>query len=190
MSANERTRTRLLDATLRCIERWGLEKTSLEDVAREAGLSRATVYRYFAGGREQLVHDTVAWEVGRFFQRIEQAIAAEPDLAGKLRRGLVFGHQAVEEHALLQSILATEPEALLEELSNTIPLMEQAVRAYLLALLRAETLRPGLSAGNAADYLTRLFLSYVGSQGQWDFTSPADVDDLVRTQFLAGVLDR
>jgi AcrR family transcriptional regulator len=188
LTANEHTRTRLLEATLACIERWGLEKTSLEDVAREAGLSRATVYRYFAGGREQLVHDTVAWEVGRFFGRIEREIAVEPDLAGKLRRGLMFGHQAVEEHALLQRILATEPEALLAELSNTVPLIEQAVRAYLLALLRGARLRPGVSALEASDYLTRLFLSYVGSQGQWDFTDAAAVDELVRTQFLAGVL--
>jgi AcrR family transcriptional regulator len=188
VSANERTRTRLLAATLVCVERWGLEKTSLEDVAKEAGLSRATVYRYFAGGREQLVHETVAWEVGRFFERIEREIAVEPDLAGKLRRGLMFGHQAIEEHTLLQRILATEPEALLEELSNTIPLIEQAVRAYLLALLRSEELRPGVSAVHAADYLTRLYLSYVGSQGQWDFGDADAVDELVRTQFLAGVV--
>ena len=188
MSANERTRIRLLAATLVCVERWGLEKTSLEDVAKEAGLSRATVYRYFAGGREQLVHETVAWEVGRFFERIEREIAVEPDLAGKLRHGLMFGHQAIEEHTLLQRILATEPEALLEELSNTIPLIEQAVRAYLLALLRSEELRPGVSAVHAADYLTRLYLSYVGSQGQWDFGDADAVDELVRTQFLAGIV--
>lgn len=188
MSANETTRRRILEATLRCIERWGLEKTSLEDVAREAGVSRATVYRYFPGGREELVHATVAWEVGRFFQRIEAAIAGEPDLPSKVRRGLVFGHQAVEEHALLQRILATEPEALLAELDITIPLMEQAIRAYFLALLRSESLREGVSAAEAADYLTRMFLSYVSSQGQWDFTDPAAVDELVRTQFLAGVL--
>jgi AcrR family transcriptional regulator len=190
VSTNERTRTRLLEATLQCIERWGLEKTSVEDVAQEAGLSRATVYRYFSGGREELVHETVAWEVGRFFERIEAEIAGEADLEGKLRRGLMFGHQAIGQHALLQRILATEREAFLEELSNTIPLIEQAVRAYLLALLRAEPLRSGVSAGEAADYLTRLFLSYVGSQGQWDFSDAEQVDELVRTQFLAGVLAR
>ncbi len=158
-------------------------------MAREAGLSRATVYRYFGGGREQLVHETVAWEVGRFFERIEQEIAVEPDLAGKLRRGLMFGHRAVEEHALLQRILATEPEALLAELSNTVPLIEQAVRAYLLALLRVRARFVLVSRpGEAADYLTRLFLSYVGSQGLWDFSNRDQVDDLVRSQFLAGVI--
>jgi AcrR family transcriptional regulator len=188
MSASEKTRQRLLAATLRCVDRWGLDKTSLEDVAREADLSRATVYRYFPGGREQLVHETVVWEVGQFFQRLEHATTAEAHLPGKLRCGLMFGHRAVAEHALLQRVLATEPEALLAELSNALPLVEQAIRAYFLALLRFEPLRPDVSAGEAADYLTRMFLSYVGSQGQWDFSDPAAVDELVRTQFVAGVL--
>lgn len=188
MTSSEKTRVRLLEATLSCVERWGLDKTSLEDVAREAGLSRATVYRYFPGGREELVHETVGWEVGRFFARLEQQIAREDDLTAKLRRGLMFGHQAIEEHALLQRVLATEPEALLAELSNTVPLIEQAIRAYLLALLRSEELRPGVDAAEAADYLTRLFLSYLGSQGRWDFTDPAEVDRLVRRHLVAGIL--
>src|SRR4051794_15964085 len=43
------TETRILDATLACISRVGLNKTTLDDVAREAGCSRATLYRYFPG---------------------------------------------------------------------------------------------------------------------------------------------
>jgi AcrR family transcriptional regulator len=189
VSANEKTRQRLLVATLACIERWGLAKTSIEDVAREAGLSRATVYRYFPGGRAELVHDTVAWEVGRFFARIEAAIADEPDLEAKLARALRFGHQAIDQHTLLQRILATEPETLLEELSATVTLFEQLIRAYLLALLRAEPMRAGVDVGEAADYLTRLFLSYLGSQGQWDLHDERAVARLVRTQFLAGIVE-
>ncbi len=43
-------RERLLQATYDCVARWGLAKTTVEDAAREAGVSRATVYRYFPGG--------------------------------------------------------------------------------------------------------------------------------------------
>ena len=40
-------RERLLDAAEVCLARFGPQKTSMEDVARTAGMSRATVYRYF-----------------------------------------------------------------------------------------------------------------------------------------------
>jgi len=188
VSVTEATRDRLLQATLSCVERWGLAKTSLEDVAREAGLSRATVYRYFPGGRRQLVSETVTWEVGRFFARLEEEVDVEPDLATKLVRGLVFGHRAIQEHGLLQQLLRVEPGEILEELSASGPLVGDAIGSYLLDQLDREQLRDGTDPTEAAEYLTRLFLSYLGSQGQWDLTDPVEVERLVRTQFLAGVI--
>jgi hypothetical protein len=44
------TRQRILEATYVCVARWGLAKTTVEDAAREAKVSRATVYRTFPGG--------------------------------------------------------------------------------------------------------------------------------------------
>ena len=43
------TEQRLLEATLACLARHGIAKTTLDDVAREAGVARATLYRYFPG---------------------------------------------------------------------------------------------------------------------------------------------
>src|SRR3954447_24794972 len=82
------TRQRLIEATLQCVERWGIAKTSVEDVATAASLSRATVYRHFPGGREELIRETVIWEVTAFFARIEQAVEADPGLEAKLVHGL------------------------------------------------------------------------------------------------------
>src|SRR5689334_1463232 len=45
---------RVLDAAERCFARWGAAKTSIDDVAAEAGLSRATVYRHM-GNRGELI---------------------------------------------------------------------------------------------------------------------------------------
>ncbi|MBV9252708.1 MAG: helix-turn-helix transcriptional regulator, partial [Actinobacteria bacterium] len=55
MEARPALDQRILDATLRCIGRWGVAKTTLEDVAREAGCSRATVYRAVPGGKDGLI---------------------------------------------------------------------------------------------------------------------------------------
>lgn len=182
------TRIRLMGATLRCVERWGLAKTSVENVATEAGLSRATIYRHFPGGREQLVTETVTWEVANFFRRVEAVVAAAPDLHAKLVDGIVFGHRAILEHGLLQRVLSTEPDDLLAELSVSTPLVGGVVRSYVRELLRAEPLRDGVDADEAADYIARLYLSYLGSHGQWDLADRAEVERLVRTQFTAGIL--
>ncbi len=182
------TRTRILEAALQCVERWGLAKTSLEDVAAAAGLSRATVYRYFPGGREQLISDTVTFEVGNFLEGLGTAMADDAGLAAKLEHGLQHGHRAIEEHTLLHQILSTEPEALLKELARTGPSMMAAVREAIADDLRREPLREGVDVDEAADYLTRMFLSYLGSQGRWDLDDRAQVDRLVQTQFLAGVV--
>lgn len=182
------TRTRILDAAVACVERWGLAKTSLEDVASEAGVSRATVYRWFAGGRDQVISEAVAWEIQRFLTNLAEAVEPEPDLEAKLVRGLVWGHRAIEQHSLLQRILGTEPELLLHELQSTIPVMAELVQAYVVELLGHESLRPGVDVTEAAAYVGGLFLSYLGSQGGWDLSDEDSVRRLVRTQLLAGVL--
>ena len=55
-------RDRLLEATYTCIARFGLAKTTVEDVVKASGISRATIYRHFPGVRDELLRETVAWE--------------------------------------------------------------------------------------------------------------------------------
>ncbi len=182
------TRTRILAAAVACVERSGLSRTSLEDVAQEAGLSRATVYRYFEGGRDQLVEDAVGWEVANYLTRLQQATDPEPGLEAKLVKGLLFGHQAIDDHVLLQRLLSTERDALLPSLHSILPVMETLIRAAIRTELDEAPVRPGLDLDDAADYLTGLFVSYLGSAGGWDLTDADAVRRLVRTQFLAGIV--
>ncbi|MCH5643267.1 TetR/AcrR family transcriptional regulator [Gordonia sp. ABSL49_1] len=44
---SEEARSRILDAAIRCVDRYGAQKTTLADVANEIGVTRQTVYRYF-----------------------------------------------------------------------------------------------------------------------------------------------
>jgi AcrR family transcriptional regulator len=191
VSAPAETRERILAAALCCIEREGLAATSVEDVARAASVSRATIYRHFPGGREQLMTDTATWEVARFFARVEATVASEPDLAARLRLALSSGHRALEDHALLHRLLRTEPEAVMTELSVATDLVLDLIIAYLAAQLRAEQAagraRLDLDVPEAADHLGRLYLSYLGAPGRWDLDDLVQVDRLVRTQFLGGI---
>lgn len=43
------TEIKILQATNECINHWGIEKTNLMDIAKQAGVTRPTVYSYFSG---------------------------------------------------------------------------------------------------------------------------------------------
>ena len=182
------SRDRLYEAAYACIGRSGLAKTTMEDVAREAGLSRATVYRYFPQGKDQLVREVVAWEANRFFDRLTRAVAHHVDLADLLEATLLFAHRAVEEHAVLQKILETEPERLLPVLTTESGRLITLVKQFLVLAMQRSAVRDDVDADAAAEYLARMVLSHIGGQGGWDLTDPSAVRDLVRTQFLAGIV--
>ena len=181
-------RSRILEAAVICIGRAGIAKTTVDDAAREAGVARATVYRHFPGGRDQLVSEVITWEVGRFFGRLGEEVDGAPDFATLLEQGLLFAHRAVAEHEILQKVVETEPERLLPQLTESAPLVHAVVRDYLARGLRHEELQPGVEMEQAADWLARMVLSFIIAGGRWDLTDPAEVRHLVRDELLVGVL--
>jgi AcrR family transcriptional regulator len=177
-----------MDAVLVCIDRVGMRNFALEDVAAEAGMSRATIYRHFDGGRDQLIRETVAREVGRFWGELAVEVAHIPTLEGRLVAGLMAANRKIADHHLLQKLLGSEPEELLPSLFESESLVDALLRDYLRALLEGERLREGIEPAEAADYLARMLVMHMASHGRWNLQDEAEVRRLVRTQFLAGIL--
>ena len=183
-----RGRERILEATYACVARYGLGKTTVEDAAREAGVSRATVYRHFPGGKDQLVAEVISWEATRFFVRLAVAIEGAESFPALLEHALLFAHRAIEEHQVLQKILETEPERLLPTLTVESWRLRQFIVDFLLPHIPADGLQPGVTREQAADYVARMLLSFTSAPGRWDLTDAVQVRELVQTELLAGVL--
>ncbi len=182
-------RERILQATYDCVARVGLAKTTMEDIARQAQLSRATLYRAFPGGRDEVVDAAVTSEVGRFFRRVGEAIHPEElDAVTVLEQGLLAARDSLEHHELLQRLLRDEADQLLPSLATVMPLVRTALADWFRPWLEAAELRPGVDPAEAADLVARMALSHIGSAGRWDLGDPAEVRRLVRGQLLAGVL--
>lgn len=192
MESPTTVRERVFEGALVCIGRYGLARTTVDDVASASGVSRATIYRHFPGGREQLVNETVAWETGLFFARLGQAVAAAPDLCVLLEDALAFARRSLAEHAVFQRVFQNEPERLLPLITVEANRILPIIGAFLVPFLERERdagrLRPGADIGHTADYLARMVLSCIGSPGVYDFDDPAEIRLLVREQMLAGLL--
>ncbi len=181
-------RSRILRATVGCLGRYGIAKTTVDDAAREAGLARATVYRHFPDGKDQLISESITWAVAQFFTDLAHAVDDSPDFATLLERALVYAHRAVDEHEVLQKVLETEPERLLPQLTQSAPMMQLAIRGYFVDRLGREDLLPGVDVDQAADWLARMGLSFILAGGRWDLADPAAVRRLVRDELLVAIL--
>ena len=82
-------RVRIIDGTLACLARHGTAKTTVDDIARQAGVSRATVYRVFPGGRDEILAAVVDTEMARLFSALGVRLGEAADLA----EALVGGHR-------------------------------------------------------------------------------------------------
>jgi AcrR family transcriptional regulator len=182
------TRQRIIEATYACVARWGLAKTTVEDAARQAGVSRATVYRYFPGGREELLHDVVSWEFVAFFLRLYEEVQGAASLEAVMERGIAFAHRSIAEHEVLQRVMQTEPETLLPTLTLESNRIREAIAEFLLPYLLEHGLAEGVDPRQAADFLARMVLSYMASPGRWDLDDAGQVSRLVREELLAGVV--
>ena len=58
-ASNDEGRERLMDAAIACLQRYGLEKTGMSDIASAAGVTKPTLYNYFES-RDELLYSALA----------------------------------------------------------------------------------------------------------------------------------
>ncbi len=182
------TKERIVEAAYALVARFGPARTSIEDVAVAAGVSRATMYRYFPGGRAELIDEVVTYEYRLFFLRLYEAISDAETLEEVMELGLRTAHRAIEDHDVLQMILRTEPEILEPALRAQSSETRELVAWFLTPYLERHELAPGVEVAQAADFLARMVLSYVGAAGRWDLDDPAQLTELVRGELLSGIV--
>jgi AcrR family transcriptional regulator len=185
------TRERVLRGTYESIARVGIAKTTMDDAARAAGVSRATVYRLFPGGRDELLRETVGWEMTRFFLHLGEELGSAPDFGAFLERALPFARDELLRHAVLQKVLETEPERLMPLITVEQHRVIEYIAAYFLPLLVRDQerglVRPGVDLPRAAEYVARMALSLISSPGRHDLDDPAAVRRVVHGELLAGL---
>ena len=82
------TREAILDATDRLLGRLGYQKTTIDDLAREAGVARRTVYLHFPT-KEEIFLCSIDRVVDRLLARLREVATSASSPAERLRRMLL-----------------------------------------------------------------------------------------------------
>ena len=183
-------RERYLSAAESCYARFGLAKTTVEDVARAAGVSRATVYREF-GNRDELLLAVVTREAGRVAAEAEIHLRRFADVGSWIVEGMLFCLTEIPRRPVLSMLLAPEDVG---RTSRLILTSEQllAIGADMLRPIfepahRAGLLRESVELNTLMDWVLRVLMSYLTVPSHLA-RSAGEMRHLLREMILPAVL--
>jgi AcrR family transcriptional regulator len=184
------TTTRILDAALTSAETFGIRRTTMEDVARVAGVSRITVYRHFES-KDVLISNVVLRETQSFFGALTAAIDGYESIEDRLAEGFAFTLDYLQNHSLLNRLLEIEPDSVLPYLTTAGGPLLATARGHLGAILGEDVSAgriPPFDVEVIAEILTRLCLSFLlAPETAIDLKGPEDARRFAR-RFLVPIL--
>jgi len=149
----------LLDVTRGCIERFGVSKVGLSDVAAAAGVTRQTVYRYFVDS-DDLFNAAAVLASGGFLERLRERVRERDGLAERAVEALVVAIREVPKDAHL-SALVTSGDAF--TVSSALKL--GFVQEELVALAEGAAGLRETDRDELAELLVRLLRSFLADPG-------------------------
>lgn len=126
---------RILDAALDAFLDFGIRRTSMNEIARRAGLGVATVYRRYPQ-KDQLIEAVILRETGRFVVEVDRRVRTVSAAADIAVEGFVAVVVGIREHPLLRRLLVTEPEVVLPMLTLRGGPVLAIGRGYLAGIIR------------------------------------------------------
>lgn len=165
---HRRAEQRALDAAKRCCERWGVARVTVDDIAAEAGMSRATLYRLFPGGKDVLFEAMRVRELNEFLDDLTHHLDSADTLDEVILRAVVYATNELRDDPHLGLMMASAPgEVLANFTMDGLPRIVRVTTSYLLPHIE-----PHLGHDDAIallEVVTRLVISC--------FFAPSDLVD-------------
>jgi AcrR family transcriptional regulator len=140
----------IVNATVRTIGRFGLDRLSIDDVATAAGVGRATVFRRF-GSKEELLRRTIAREGATILEQLLASVADVKDPADRFVEFSVSAARLRRDNPLLARLITDGSIIGLMQDPFLLGLARRAAGAQIAAAW------PSVDAEAVAEVLMRLF---------------------------------
>jgi AcrR family transcriptional regulator len=188
----DQRRAALLDAARDVVLRFGYRKTTLEDIAAEAGVSRATVYNYFAN-KEEVFREIIAQELDRLRESMRLELNPEDPPEERLLAMVRARHRRLKELKKLYRVA-------LDVGRDLLPMPAAELKAFQddqVALI-AGLLREGVELGRFRPVDTEvlgaaLYSAYRGLEEDLFFQNHSSLEEgvecLMRTLFTGLLVD-
>ena len=164
MSKAAKTLDRILDGAISCYTRDGISKTSLDEVARAAGVGRTTLYRYI-DNRDDLLAKVLLRDARLQQEELLILLRSHDNFASWLVDSMVHVMRARRTRPMNALLFGADSGGLLERISlepaNFYGVAEELL-APLFEVAQAQgQIREGVTLQNAARWTARIQLSLI-----------------------------
>jgi AcrR family transcriptional regulator len=181
---------RWLDAAESCYTRFGPAKTTVEDVAQAAGVSRATLYRHFKS-RDDLLAAVVVREAGRLAAEAAVSIQRFDDVGSWIVEGMLLCLREIPRRPLLAMLFAPEEVGAASRLVLTSERLLAIGADFLRPMFgfarERGLLREGVRIEVLMEWVLRILMSYLTVPSRLAQTD-AELRHLLRAMILPAVL--
>jgi AcrR family transcriptional regulator len=132
----------LLQATKQLFSRFGFKKTTVDEIAEAAGVSKRTVYEMF-DSKEKILAELVVQEALVFRKHLIGDIKLLSDPVAKFRLFCEMSEHYFDQNPFLGQVLFDEAELYQPFLDDEIHVVESGIRDIIAGLLR-EGMRQGI----------------------------------------------
>ena len=162
-------RERLLDAAEGCLGQFGPQKTSMEDVARAAGMSRATVYRYFEN-RDALLLGVASRQASDLAAEAIQYLGNFNTISDWLVEGLLFTLREIPQRPVFASLVTSLDSSAASKLllgsTGMIQIGVNVLRPMFANAKEQGLLRDDVNIDMLIEWLLRVLWTYLNAPSQ------------------------
>jgi AcrR family transcriptional regulator len=190
--SQENIKTRILNTSAKIFAKYGIAKTTIDDIAKAVNMGKSSLYYYFKN-KEEIFKAVIHAEIEEFGTKIRQAVADASSPQDKLRIFAVNRMRSLKELTNAYSALKDEyltEYAFIQELREEYDRRETA----LIRSILEEGVKAGLFSITDVDMTSKVFITALkGFEYEWLMkeNAPEDIEanvDGLLTVFYNGIL--
>ncbi len=182
---------RILAAAEVCFARYGFQKTSMEDIAREAGLSRRSVYRHFPD-KAALFREVITARTRIYLDEIVRRTDEVSGLSAQIEEVARLTNRLVREDPISVAMHLADPDSLARtvttEARELLGMAMDAIVPLIEAARERGEVRADLDVPRSAEWITRMVFSLSATPSvTFDIDDPEQSAVFIREFLLPGL---
>ncbi len=184
------TRQKIIAAAIECYQQFGVENTYMEDVANQAGIGRATLYRHF-NNQDEILTEVVISELGELRQHLKKDLATQNSPAEYIVKGCLIVFQECPKQAITPLLFKPEASSIISRLSiaeeDFVNMGMELMQPFYQRAKKAGLVREGVTLSQMVEWITRFIVSILANPSQ-EFKTKKQVEHMLNRFLLPSLL--